>query len=322
MTADQFFKQFIDEIAVPIDEIDAARDKRDELAAHVLEILAAWGLPGRRWFPTGAVAMGTVIAPLNDIDLAVTATARRSHWADDPKAALDEIAAELRIRLPGCKVETSAHAVKVTYPDEGFTADVVFGLEMADHLLIPHCPADSPREHGWIKTNPARHAELVRARNKQVGHDFARTVRILKALNRKWGMEADDEKKPLSSWHLTALAITLITSRVSYATTIPAFLEAASKAVLRPLRDPTGVGPDLETRKPQEASARMARAVQECRRAAAAADAEPILRELFGSPAAAVAAVTGKPVSFAGGALVVGLGGRGGPGVRSYGDAA
>lgn len=173
MTGDQFFKQFIDEIAVPIDEIDAARDKRDELAAHVLEILAAWGLPGRRWFPTGAVAMGTVIAPLNDIDLAVTATARRSHWADDPKAALDEIAAELRIRLPGCKVETSAHAVKVTYPDEGFTADVVFGLEMADHLLIPHCPADSPREHGWIGVDCLigrnRRTSLVEVGDRLVG---------------------------------------------------------------------------------------------------------------------------------------------------------
>lgn len=322
MTANQFYENLVKEIAVDPEEIESAKNKRDELAAIVKDVLRGWGLAGAKSFPTGAVAMGTVIAPLDDIDFVVVTLARRPHWASDPKAALDEIAGALQARLPGCKVEASAHAVKVTFPDEGFTADVVYGVESGDHLLIPHCPRNEPRSAwGWIKTNPAAHAALVRQANKDYGYEFARMIRILKALNRKWGMDAEDEKKPLSSWHLTALALTFVNTKVSYATTIPDLLDQAAAAALGTLPDPTGVGPGLTARDPARASALLADAARRCRNAASSSDAERILRPLFGDPAAVVAAVTGKPTSYAAGALLVGTAGRTGPAVRSYGDA-
>lgn len=319
MTADEYYRQLLKDISVPMTDIEAARQARDELGADAVEIVKGWALSSPGFFAAGALAAGTQIAPLNDVDLVVRADTIRSGWKDDPKQALEDLCAAMRGEGHTC--ETGAHAVKVTLPGERFTADVVFGcMHPAQGLWIPHCPKDEPAQ--WIRTDPKEHRDQVKQRNRDLGVGFARQIRILKVLNRKWALSDPEQRKPLSSFHLTALGLELITRPVDHATTTPVFLAAAAARVLRPLPDPAGVGPDLEARDPQRAAALLGEAAETTRRALGAGeDAGRILRGVFGDPATVVGLAAGKPASvIAGGALVLGAAGRAVGTGRSYGD--
>jgi hypothetical protein len=321
VNATQFYIQLLDDIAVPMSEIEKARTKRDELAAIVVETLNGWGFAATGFFPAGALAAGTQIKPLNDVDLVVYASNVPDAWETTPRQVLVDLCAALRAH--GYECEISTHAIKIRYSDVTFTADVVFGCTHPEQgLWIPHCPDDEP--HKWIRTDPKEHARQIRQRNNDIGVEFSREVRILKVLNRKWGLADLDGRKPVSSHHLSALALAAIQTSVVYATTTPAFLDRAAELVLRPLADPSGVGPALEARDPSRASALMHAAAAGTRRALAPArQAEDILRGVFGDPATTYGAVSGAPLSVAlGGGLSLGSGTRSIGGSRSYGDAA
>jgi hypothetical protein len=321
VNASSFYLKLLDDIAVPIAEIKKARTKRNELAAGAVAALNAWALTATGFFPSGALAAGTQIEPLNDVDLVVYAGKIRVAWKEVPRQALVDLCAALRAKGYECTIST--HAIKVTFPDVTFTADVVFGCTHPERgLWIPHCPDDEP--HEWIRTDPREHARQIRQRNEDIGVDFARELRILKVLNRKWSLADPDGRKPISSHHLNALALAIIHAPVAYATTTPMFLDRAAELVLRPLRDPSGVGPYLEARDPERVAALMRTAAAETRRALVAGDdAGLILEGVFGDPATTVGAVSGAPVAIdVGGGLTVGGGTRGVGSGRSYGDAA
>jgi hypothetical protein len=321
VNATSFYIKLLDGIAVPMSEIEQARTKRDELAAVAVAALKAWALTTTGFFRSGALAAGTQIKPLNDVDLVVYAGTIRAVWKDAPRQALVDLCAELRAAGFECTIST--HAIKVTLPGVSFTADVVFGCTHPEQgLWIPHCPEDEP--HEWIRTDPQEHARQIRRRNKDLGVEFAREIRILKVLNRKWSLADADGRKPISSHHLSALALAAIHSSVIYATTTPAFLDRAAELVLRPLPDPSGVGPDLEARDPEHAAALMRSAAAETRRALLAGeDAGRILQGVFGDPVTTLGAISGSPLSVAaGGALTIGSGSRSIGSGRSYGDAA
>ncbi len=319
MTADRFYRQLLEDVSVPMSTIESARATRDDLGEAAVQILAGWDLPGRGFFRAGALASGTQIAPLNDVDLVVHADQVRPSWIEQPRLALDDLCAAMS--ADGYTCEPGAHAVKVTVPGKPFTADVVFGCTHPDQgLLIPHCPKGEPAF--WIRTDPKAHREQVTARNRDIGVEFAREIRILKVLNRKWALAASDGRKPLGSFHLTALALALITTPVEHETTTPQFLEAAAGLVLRPLPDPAGVGPQLEARDPKLAARLLADAAERTRSAlGAGGGAEAILRSVFGDPATTLGISQGRPVAVgAGGALSVGVAGRAVGAGRSYGD--
>ena len=166
------------------------------------------------------------------------------------------------------------------------------------HRLIPHCPKDKPHEHAWIDTHPAAHAQQVRDRNKQIGYEFARQIRILKALNRQMALPHRRRRKPLSSFHVTALALLCCRAKVDHAVDTPTFLDAGRRAGPQALPDPAGIGPDITARNPQEAS----RLLREAANVTAQAleltnDAEQRSGRLFGDPAKTIALVSGAPVS-------------------------
>ena len=113
------------------------------------------------------------------------------------------------------KFTLSSHAIKIEFPDSEFTADIVIGWKRKNGLLIPHCPDDEP--HTWIATDPETHKEQVLARNKQFGGAaFTRQIRILKWLNRHWKMQDARECKPLPSFHITAIALHVLTKAAGH----------------------------------------------------------------------------------------------------------
>jgi hypothetical protein len=321
VNATAYYLKLLNDIAVGMGEIKKARTKRNELAAVAVAALNAWGFTTTGFFASGALAAGTQIKPLNDVDVVVYAGTIRVTWKGVPRQALVDLCAALRAKGYECTIST--HAIKVTFPDVAFTADVVFGCTHPEQgLWIPHCPDDEP--HEWIRTDPREHARQIRQRNKDIGVEFARELRILKVLNRKWGLSDPDGRKPISSHHLNALALAIIHTPVAYTTTTPVFLDRAAELVRRPLPDPSGVGPDLEARDPERAAALMRTAAAETRRALDAGDdAGRILEGVFGDPATTLGAVAGAPISIAaGGALTAGSGSRSVGSGRSYGDAA
>jgi hypothetical protein len=323
MTARQFYETYLREIAVDKETLDDARERRDEIATEAKKAVAAGIGAPVKFIPAGALAAGTQIAPLNDLDTVLEAPFRLAEWIADPRRALLDVKRWVEPVIDA-EFELSTHAIKLTFPDEDFTADIVIGAtRTAGGIRIPHCPKDEP--HRWIDTDPKAHAQMVRDRNKQVGFEFAREIRILKALNRQMGMRTADGRKPLASFHITALALALLTGPVNHDTTTPYFLGAAAKAVLKPLPNPSGVGPHIEVRNPQEASEMLAAAGEITARALRMNDAEEILRELFGHPQKTLALVGGAPATVnSNGRLAVGLGaavgGRSVPTVRSHGD--
>jgi hypothetical protein len=318
MDAAQFYTQHLKKIQVPLPEIEAARSKRDGLARTGVAILKEWGLTGVKWFPAGALAMGTQITPLNDVDLVIEAADIREGWWENPQRPLQELCTEMGARVPG-GCETSTHAVKFTFAEEEFTADVVFGAARErTGLWIPHCPDDEP--HSWIETDPRKHRDLVQKRNGLIGTEFAKEVRILKSLNRRWRLA--HERKIVSSWHLTALALEILTEPFTFELGTPHFLTRAAELVKRPLRDPARVGPDLEAHDAALASTLFAEAAAETERALhAGQDAGEILEDVFGDPKTLLAAIQGSALSVGtAGVIAVGNAGRAIGRGRDYGD--
>ena len=283
MTANEFYNQLLDEIAVPLSTMTKARTKRDGVgAAAAAEIRKRLG--STRTVSVGALAQGTQIAPLNDFDLVLEVGQLMPGWLERPQRALSETRSWVEPVIDGT-FETSAHAIKATFRDCEFTADMVLGLRQEKGLLIPHCPDDET--HRWIRTDPETHKLQVLHRNKQFdSSDFTREVRILKWLNEYWQLVHELEKKPLSSFHVTALALRLLITKASHAEWTPYFLGNAAALVLQPLADPAGVGEPLEARDPFFTSSLLRDAATKTRQAltAPAPEAERLLREVFGYP--------------------------------------
>ena len=284
MTTNQFYETLLDEIAVPLSTMTKARTKRDQVGATAAdEIRKQLGTPTRT-VAVGALAQGTQIAPLNDFDLALEVGKLKEGWLENPQGALNEVLSWIEPLIKGT-FETSAHAIKITFPDCEFTADLVLGLKQEKGLVIPHCPDNE--QHRWIRTDPEAHKLQVLERNKQLGSsDFTRQIRILKWLNEYWQIVHELDKKPLSSFHMTALALRLLTVPLPHAEWTPFFLENAASLVMQPLADPAGVGEPLEARNPVFVSNLMRDAAAKTRQAltAPAEDVERLLREVFGYP--------------------------------------
>jgi hypothetical protein len=327
VTPRQFYDGYLKKTAVDKQTLDDARARRDEIASKAKRAVAEQLGAMVKFIPAGALAAGTQIAPLNDVDTVLEAPFRLPTWIADPGRALRDVRRWVEPVIKA-NYELSSHANKLTFLDENFTADIVIGTtRTGGGLLIPHCPKDEPHEQGWIETHPAAHAQQLRDRNKAIGYEFAREIRMLKALNRQMGMRTDDGRKPLSSFHIAALALTLLRTNVDRATATPYYLAQAAQLVHKPLRDPAGAGADIEARNPVEASRLLQEAADITARALQVDDteAEQLLNSLFGDPAKTITLISGGPVTGnRDGRLAVGAVGaaaaRTVPPVRSHGD--
>ena len=323
MTANQFYEQLVLDLAVDMPTIKAARERRDELRATV-EMVTRKRIDGADSFPAGALSMGLQIAPLNDVDVVLRVPVRLTSWVSTPRQALIDVREWLKEEIDA-RFELTSHAIRLTYREEEFTADLVVGYDnpAAPGLLIPHCPKDAPWEHDWIATHPARHRDLIKQRTQEIGRDsrFAKEIRILKHLNRQWKIEHD--KKVVSSHLTTSLAWHILKTPFEFAGGTTAFLERAAVLVLDPLPNPSGVGDPISAKDPELASKLFKEAAEVTRSAESASDPEGVLRRLFGDPKKLAALASSATVGVtAAGALVPGsYGGSSTPSVRSHGDA-
>lgn len=299
MIANEFYERHLKLIQVTDDEIRSARNKRDQLASEAVSALRALGFRQVRSFRAGALAAGLQIKPLNDVDLVVEADGRQlpESWSRNPATALSTLRRELSERT-GYQCEPSAHAVKVKFPDEDFTADVVFGVtRQGGGLYIPHCPENEP--HDWIDTDPETHAELIRQRNAATGQQFARAVRIAKSLNRYWAVQSSSGKKPVSSFHLVAMAWHRVKGAGALSQDVADVFNACSELVLGSTPDPSGLGDDLVARDPAAAHEKFRHAAQVARQAVTAGDqAGALLEGLFGDQKTVTSIFNGDQLGY------------------------
>lgn len=329
MTPKQFYETLLAEIAVDKATMKQARDKRDELGEILVDAVGA-RLANPRYFGTGAVAQGTQTQPLHDVDLVVQTDEILPAWRNDPMGALEDITSWFGPEIDG-ECEIGTHAIKLSLNDTPFTADIVYGRTRAGGgILIPE-----RRGHGslgrWIATDPEQHRELVLDRNRPYDRAvFSRQVRILKQFN-SWCRYRDDQnRKPLASFHITALALHLLDDWIGHDLWTPQFFEEAAAIIHQPLAPPTGIGEPLMARDPDYAAAELKRAGAATRHALTAPDdeVEEILRDVFGDPKLLDeitgqngVAVTGRGTFVsATSAAAAGTGVRSVPPVRSYGD--
>lgn len=331
MNAKQFYADLLGKINVPPDQMDAARERRRDLQ-RVLERNVGAHIPGTDSFGSGALASATQIKPLNDVDVVVRPPYALDTWTGSPKQAMLDVKSWIERDIPGV-YEFSSHAIKITFPDEEFTADVVVGVKRDPKgIHLPHCPRDEP--HRWIESDPLGHRDLVLERNTAFSDHpgrsiFSKQIRILKWWNREQQLRDDEERKPLSSFHITALALYILTTPAGFEEWTPNFFEQAAALVLAPLKDPSGVGDDITARDPAYASALMYEAAVKTRRALSVSDeeAQRLLTEVFGNPDERAAIIGKSPVWVTPSGALTGVGagatvagGRSVTTVRSHGD--
>ena len=327
MTAKEFYVDLLAKINVPPDEMEDARTRRRQLQ-KTLEAKVGARISATDSFGAGALAQATQIKPLNDVDVVVRVPKPLESWVSSPCQAMVDLKSWIEDEIKG-SYELTAHAIKITFPDEEFTADVVVGWRQPQGILLPECPKDDPGARRWIASDPAGHRDLVLARNtafKDFGKSiFSKQIRILKCWNREQQLRDDDERKPLSSFHVTALALEILKTPMSFEQWTPLFFAKASLLVLSPLKDPSGVGDPIEAKDPAYASERLQEAAVKTKRALEVPEdeAEELLKDVFGEPDKRSALTGTGPVSVSpSGALIGGsvAGGRAIPPVRSHGD--
>ena len=300
----------------------AARERRDTLRKSLKKVWWDEHALTVETFPTGSLAQGTQIKPLDDVDVVVTLPSFRGGWCERPQTAREELQTLLEKEVPG-QYSFSTHAIQIKNSTENFTSDVLLSVQNASSpgIWIPHCPKNG--DHKWIQSHPAEHRELVKERNRRTDHMFAREVRILKWLNRKMKEQTPDNRKPISSFHLVTLALELLPkTSFSHATATADFLEDVSERVKTPIEDPSGVGADLVAKDPAAASRLFAEAAWKTREAEtiAATDMQKallILKGVFGD--VKLMSATQLSVGSAG-TLLGDTTGRDIPPVRAYGE--
>lgn len=327
MTPKQFYADLLGKINVRIEEMEDARPRRRELQ-KTLEREVGARIPGTDSFGTGALAQATQIRPLNDVDVVVRVPRPLDTWVNNPAQAMRDVKSWIEDDIKG-KYTFSTHAIKIEFIDEEFTADIVVGWRQAQGILLPHCPKDEP--HKWIASDPAGHRDMVLDRNTAFkdfpGQSiFSKQIRILKWWNLEQQIRDDQERKPVASFHVTALALKILTKPMGFEHWTPLFFKEASQLVRSPLPDPTGVGDEIEAKYPNYALARVMDAADKTARALSVSEkeAEELLLDVFGDPDQRGAIIGKGPVSVSPtGALVGGAataGGRAIPTVRSHGD--
>src|SRR5439155_2929221 len=108
----------------------------------------------------------------------------------------------------------------------------------------------------------------------------------------------DLERKPLASFHITALALAILKAPMGFEHWTPLFFETAAWMVQKPLPDPTGVGEDIVARDPNYASTLLYEAGEKTRRALSASESEAgaLLKDVFGVPDERAAMIGKSPV--------------------------
>ena len=183
----------------------------------------------------GSASKGTIIRPLDDIDVLAVFSNENGAWS---KYAYDSKSFIYRIReaYAGTKIQqvgTRGQAVRVFYKTGGHV-DVAPVIHRGNDVY--HLPNGAG---GWLLTAPTVANAWFSDKNKALGYHLGPVVRLLKAWNRA-------HSKHFRSFHLETVAATTFGSLGSnYRDALQKFFEWAPRYLN--VSDPGGQGGDLST---------------------------------------------------------------------------
>lgn len=310
MTISEAFDEWQEVVNADPALVDLARARRKSFEAAL-----SGELDIAKCLPSGSIARGSQIEPINDVDLVVIY--KRDlfpNWGDDGTSAseaLEDLADKVRSLLGGSGekeeqlvrlVKPGNHAVQcwIDDPDEedAFTVDVVPALQEGDHLIIPESD-----NRTWIHTHPAFLVDAVLKRH----HEWPTFVPLVRVLKR-WNRDNDMSMLPLV---VEVLALSHM-PQDDRPKALASFFTGAAAQIDSPIQDPSGVGgtiqPDLNISKARRALEKAADKSWSAVQAAEEGDnsqAQCIWRDLFGADFPAPPEGCGKVKGGAGAAVGV-----------------
>ncbi|MCJ1707102.1 hypothetical protein [Microbacterium sp. VKM Ac-2923] len=183
----------------------------------------------------GSASKGTIIRPLDDIDVLAVFSNKNGAWS---KYAYDSKSFIYRIReaYAGTKIQqvgTRGQAVRVFYKTGGHVDVAPVFYRGNDVYHLPNGTG------GWLLTAPTVANAWFSEKNKALGYHLGPVVRLIKTWNRA-------HSKHFRSFHLETVAATTFSSLGSnYRDALQKFFEWAPRYLN--VSDPGGQGGDLST---------------------------------------------------------------------------
>jgi hypothetical protein len=192
-------------------------------------------LPYARAILMGSASKGTIIRPIDDVDVLVVFSNVKKAW-DKYRNDSQSFIYRIRDAYDGISVQqvgTRGQAVRVFYKDGGHV-DVAPVFSRGEGVYrLPNGTG------GWLLTAPTVANTWFAARNQMLGYRLVPVVRMLKAWNRT-------HSKRMQSFHLETVAASAFKSiSPNHRTALQRFFEWAPKWVN--VSDPGGQGGNLST---------------------------------------------------------------------------
>jgi hypothetical protein len=174
-TVTSAFDEFDESLKLDTNE----RDDAIELHHEIREVLAEAGVCGNAILQ-GSFRRKTMLAPLRDIDMVGFLNSEHRDLMTQPGGvddAMTLIEDALRPRFPDASLERSRHAIKIDFPDRGFTFDLVpaFDREGSEIIDIANYDDDT-----WDPSNTRELIRVVQERNEACDGLFIHQARMVK----------------------------------------------------------------------------------------------------------------------------------------------
>jgi len=169
------FNEFDEALKLDPDERQAAIS----LHHKIREVLAVAEVCGYAILQ-GSFARKTMLAPLRDIDMIGFLHEKYRplmNTTGGVAKAMDLMEAVLRKAFPQATFERSRHAIKIDFPELGFTFDLVPAFDREDSELIDIANLDTD---SWDESNTRVLMRVVRERNDECDGAFIHQVRMIK----------------------------------------------------------------------------------------------------------------------------------------------
>jgi hypothetical protein len=198
LTTKQAFNQFLTDISITEYQKTSIVAKRKETV--VRNLTSAFpsnsDLPFMEAKLMGSAAKGTIVRPLDDIDVLAVFSNEKRAWQD--KYQYDSQAFLYRIRraydgLSIAQVGARGQAIRVFFESGGHVDVAPTFRQATDAFHLPN------GNGGWIYTSPFIANQWFKERNAELSYNLAALVRMLK----KWNAA---HSKRLKSFHLETMA--------------------------------------------------------------------------------------------------------------------
>lgn len=235
LTTTQAFSKFLDDITATDNQKASFIPNRKNSVDKDLGVAfpSTSDMPYWKGIVMGSASKGTIIRPLDDIDVLAVFSNVNGVWS---KYACDSKSFIYRVRdtYNGFKTQqvgARGQAVRVFY-ETGGHVDVAPVFHQGNDIY--HLPNGTG---GWLLTSPPTANTWYAAKNKALGYNVSPVVRLLKAWNRA-------HSKNFRSFHLETVAATTFSSiNSNYRDALQKFFEWAPRYLT--VSDPGGQGGDL-----------------------------------------------------------------------------